>query len=444
VSAHGSNGAGAGIAAGRAGRDGDRPVVAVYRSVLMNYNEVYLRTEAEALRRYRPVYVGSHRPPGGVELPADRTITLRERYRAIDRRLDPLVVRIGWRLEHAGPLAPIGRHLRGGNVVGRFSEYAFHVHGVAPALLREVRALRPAIMHAYTGVSGAHALPLARRLGVPLVVSFGGTDATATDEAVRRGALHGEMLARRRDEMKRELALIVTVSEFLRGRLVERGWPAEKIEVVHRGIDTGAFTPEGAPPLADRAPVVFYAGRLIEVKGTAYLLRAMRAVQARVPDAELVIAGSGALRKPLEEEARALGVRARFLGSISADEVRAWHRRAAVYCMPSVTASTGQREGLSNALLESMSAGLPVVASRSGGIPEAVGDAGFLVEERDVEALARHIGDLLTDASLRERHGRLSRDRVLRRFDLRAQAARLELLYDRVRAERARAGAGSR
>lgn len=422
----------------------ERPVVVVYRTVLLNYNEVYLRTEAEALRRYRAVYVGCHRPAGGVELPADRTISLRERFHSVDRRLDPVVQRLGWRLERVGPLAGVGRALAPGSVVGRASEWAFQAHGASPFLVRAVRARQPAIMHAYTGVSGAHALPLARQVGVPLVVSFGGTDATATDEAIRRGAIRGEMLARRRAAMHRHVGLAITISEFLRGCLLERGWPGERVTVLHRGIDADLFAPVGAPPLAERAPVVFYAGRLIEVKGTTYLVRAMRRVQDRFPDIELVIAGSGELRTTLEEEARTLGVRARFLGSVSAAEVRSWHRAAQVYCMPSVTASTGQREGLSNALLEAMAAGLPVVASDSGGIPEAVGDAGFLVAERDVEALAARIAELLADATLRERLGAAARARVLSRFDLHTQAARLETLYDDVRREfaaRARAGA---
>jgi glycosyltransferase involved in cell wall biosynthesis len=103
--------------------------------------------------------------------------------------------------------------------------------------------------------------------------------------------------------------------------------------------------------------------------------------------------------------------------------------------MPSVRSSTGQREGLSNALLEAMASGRPIVASNSGGIPEAVGDAGFLVPERDVAALAERIVALLRDAALSERMGVASRARVVTHFELRQQVARLESRYDRVRQE---------
>jgi glycosyltransferase involved in cell wall biosynthesis len=406
-----------------------RPLVAIYREMLMNYNEVYLRTEVEALQRYRSVYVGSHRVRE-VELPEDRTVTLRERYHGVDRVLDPLVTRIGRRVGYFAHLAPVARALAPGSVVGRASEYLFQVHGLSPTLVRTLRALKPDILHAYTGVSGAHALPLARRLRIPLVVSFGGYDATATEAELRQWATRGRVLLRRKEAMKREMQRIVTISDFLRRQLVERGWPAEKIRVIHRGIDTERFTPEGSPPLSERAPVVFFAGRLIEVKGTTYLLRAMREVRTRVPDARLVIAGAGELRAALEREAGELGVPVRFLGRASADVVRACHAEAQVYCMPSVTAATGQREGLSNALLEAMAAGLPVVGSDSGGIPEAIGDAGFLVAERDVGALASRITQLLSDAALRERMGRAARQRIATHFDLRRQAAKLEALYD--------------
>ncbi|HEU4630924.1 MAG TPA: glycosyltransferase [Gemmatimonadaceae bacterium] len=410
----------------------ERPLVAIYREVMMNYNEVYVRTEGEALRRYRALYVGSHRLDQ-VELPADRTLTLREMYRPVDRVLDPILTRAGYRLRALGPLAPLGDALARGGLAGRASEYAFRVHGVSPALVRALRVRRPVLLHAFTGVSGAHALPLARRLGIPLMVTFGGYEATATDEELYQWKVRGRVFLRRREAMKHEVRLILTVSDFLRRQVIARGWPVEKVVVQYRGIDTDLFTPEGRPSLAERAPVVFHAGRLMEAKGTIYLVRAMRRVQDAVPDAELVVAGSGAQGPVLEREARALGVRVRFLGRVAPEVVRACHAEAQVYCMPSVRSSTGQREGLSNALLEAMSSGLPVVASDSGGIPEAVGDAGVLVPEQDVAGLAARILALLGDPELRQRMGAAARQRVVTHFDLHRQVARLEELYDRVR-----------
>jgi glycosyltransferase involved in cell wall biosynthesis len=419
------------------------PVVAVYREMLMNYNEVYLRTEVEGLRRYRGVFVGSHRVRE-LDLPEDRTVTLREHYGAIDRVLDPLVTRIGNRMEAFGPLSKVGRVLARGSIVGRVSEYAFQVHGVSPALVRELRARRPVVLHAFTGVSGAQALPLARKLGIPLIVTFGGYEATATDEGIRRSRPRGPVFLRRREAMRRKVQLVITVSEFLRRQAVERGWPQGKIVVQYRGIDTERFTPEGASPLSARAPIVFCAGRLIDVKGTAYLLQAMREVQAHVPGAALVVAGAGELRRALERKARDLGIRVRFLGQANPETMRACYAEAQVYCMPSITTATGQQEGLSNALLEAMAAGLPVVASASGGIPEAVGDTGFLVPERDVGALATALLAVLSNSALRESMGAAARRRITTHFELSKQSSQLEDLYDRARREYAAAGAESR
>jgi glycosyltransferase involved in cell wall biosynthesis len=399
--------------------------------MLLYYNEVYLRTQLEALTRYTPFYFGSRRL-ADVSLPEDRTLTVRESYRRVDRFLDPFVTRVGWRLERVKPLEAAGRCLAPGSVAGRLGQYAFQVHGMSPVLTNKLRSLGPSVLHAFTGVSGAHALPLARKLKIPLVVSFGGYDANATDDELRRWPMRGCVLLRRREEMKRNIALILTVSRFLRAKLVARGWPAEKIIVHHGGIDTTLFTPERAPRLADRAPIVFFAGRLIEVKGTSYLLRAMAAVQNEVPAAELVIAGAGPLRSVLEDEAGKLGIRARFLGPLAQDEIRSCLARAQVYCMPSIRASTGEEEGLSNALLEAMAAGVPVIGTDTGGIPEAIGDTGFLVPERDWSALASRITQLLTDSQLRERMGAAARARVVSHFDLHAQAARLEGFYDDV------------
>jgi glycosyltransferase involved in cell wall biosynthesis len=417
------------------------PVVAIYRTALMNYNEVYIRTDAEALQRYRSVYVGVRRL-GEVDLPNERTIALRETFRSVDHILDPVVTRVGWRLERAKPFARVGRWLSEGSLVGRARQYAFQVHGYSPTLYRKLRALDTTVLHAYTGVSGAHALPLARKLRIPLVVTFNGYDSTATDDDMRKQPQAGRIFLRRRESMMREVQQIIAVAEFIRRRLVERGWPPEKMTVVHSGIDTELFTTDGAPPPATRAPIVFFAGRLIEKKGVTYLLQAMHDVQRRVPDAELVIAGAGALMSPLQAQAADLGVRARFLGRATPAEIREWLARARVYCMPSVTAATGDSEGVPTAMLEAMSCGLPVVASTSAGIPEAVidGETGFLVAERDAETLGARLAELLSNPIRCETMGAAARDTIRKRFNLQTQAAKIESIYDRARIGYADAG----
>lgn len=371
-----------------------KPVVAVYRNTLILATETYIRTQGESLNRYGSYYVGMRRAVRGLDLPSERVWVL---YR--------------------------------GGMKDRARELAYQVLGVSPRLVRAVRARRPALLHAHTGIDGAAALPLARRLGVPLVVTYHGFDATATDRAMRERGRRYKVYLRRREALKREARLFIAVSQSIRARLIERGFPEDRI-VLHRiGVDTELFRPSPAVP---REPIVLFVGRLIEKKGVPHLITAVREVQARVPEADLVIVGTGALQRTLERQARDLGVRARFLGFVSPDDLRAWMNRARVLCVPSVTASTGDEEGIPVVLQEAMAMALPVVGSRSAGIPEAVDDGvnGFLAPEGDAGALASHLHALLTDAPTWERMSRATLERVRERFNLRTQMAALEEIYD--------------
>lgn len=404
-----------------------RPVVAVYREMLLNYNEPFVRGHGESLVRYEAHYVGARRVRG-LDLPRERTLVLRDAYAGVDGLIEPLLRRLPAR----GPLRAVPRY----GIVGRASETAFKVLGVSPPLVRGLRAIGPALLHAHTGVSGAQALPLARRLGVPLLVSYHGYETTATESELRRWPTQGRVFLRRREEMKREVARFLVASRYLRDRVLALGYPEERVVTHYLGVDTTAFR---ADPVVPREPIVLFVGRLREVKGVAHLLDAMAAVQARHPTAELVIAGRGPHREDLERRTRVLGLRARFLGAIEPAEVRAWMNRARVLAVPSVPASTGEDEILSIVALEAQAMELPVVGSRTGGIPEAVadGETGLLAPPGDAPALARQIETLLTDDARWERTSRAARARVVARFDLRRRSAALEALYDEVIEERA-------
>lgn len=370
--------------------------MAVFRSELLRSTETYVRNQGEAVQRYRSHYVGLRRVEG-LELPEDRTLVLNT-----------------------------------GDRLGRAREALFERFGVSPTLDRAVRALRPAVVHAHLGYDGVTALPLVRRLGVPLVTTFHGSDATVNDEELLRLGGVYRAYVHRRDALKRHGRLFIAVSEFVRGRMIERGWPDERIAVHYIGVDTECLRPD---PAVVREPIVFFAGRLMEVKGVTHLIVAMRAVQARVPEAELVVAGRGKLRQQLERQASEAGVRARFLGVASPAEVRAWMNRARVFCLSSVTAATGHTEALSTVAMEAQAMGLPVVAFHSGGTAEAVvdGETGLLVRERDEVGLAERITALLTEPPLWTRLSAAGMERVRARFDLRRQTALLEELYDAAR-----------
>jgi len=187
-----------------------------------------------------------------------------------------------------------------------------------------------------------------------------------------------------------------------------------------------------------RRPIVLFVGRLVEVKGCEYLIRAMQTVQARVKDVQLIVVGDGPLRQQLEYQARSSLSSFRFLGACSAAEVRDWMRQATVFSTPSVPAKAGNTEGFGIVFAEAQAMGLPVASFASGGIPEAVehGVTGLLAPERDVNALADNILMLLTNQAMWHRFSAAGQERVKRLFDLQKQTAKLEAIYQEVIEER--------
>lgn len=185
-----------------------------------------------------------------------------------------------------------------------------------------------------------------------------------------------------------------------------------RLSVQPMGCDMEKF--RNAQPRPKRCPqdkTVLFVGRLAEKKGVKYLIEAMQWVDAR-----LLIVGDGPLRETLLRETRDLGLtgRIQFLGALSHAELPAVYAAADVFAAPSVTARDQDREGFGLVLLEAMASGLPVAASRSGGIPDLVRDGwnGLLSEEKDSRSLADNLNRLLTDEKLYRKLATNIRDTV--------------------------------
>lgn len=375
----------------------EKPAIVVYRyGYLLPFSETFIRAQGEGLRRFTPYYVGLRRRHK-VPLPVERTIAVNQ-----------------------------------GGLTGNAQEALYKMWDVAPGLYRRVKKLSPVLIHAHFGPDGVKALPLARSLQVPLLVTFWGFDATMTDEYALRSAHRGHRAyLRHRETLKREARLFIAVSEFIKEKLVEKGFPPEKIVVNYNAVDTDTFRPD---PTVPREPVVLFVGRLVEKKGVEYLIRSMALVQEDMPDAKLVIIGDGPLRRGLEELATRVVNRCEFLGVQPPHVVREWMNRALMLGVPSITASTGDSEGMPTVVLEAQAMGLPVVGTTHSGIPEAVvhGETGFLVAERDWEDLAGYIVRLLRDEVLWQRFSRSGQERMHDKFSVRNQIGALENVYDRV------------
>lgn len=218
--------------------------------------------------------------------------------------------------------------------------------------------------------------------------------------------------------------------------------PLEKIVVIPNGIEVD---PQAAARLAEgRVPalgvghedkVMGTITRLVWKRGHEELLQAASLIRRSEPSAKLVIVGDGPLRSSLEDQARRLGLNGgvRFLGAVP--NAARLLPRFDVFVLSSVL------EGMSNAVLEAMAAGRPVVATRVGGNPELVvdGKTGFLVAPRDPAALADAVLRLMRDPQLARRLGEAGRRRVESEFTLATMVGRLERLYGDLLAERSRA-----
>jgi colanic acid/amylovoran biosynthesis glycosyltransferase len=173
--------------------------------------------------------------------------------------------------------------------------------------------------------------------------------------------------------------------------------------------------------------------RLIEKKGLAVALHAFATFLGQYPSSTLTIAGEGPLLEELQGLTRVLKIdqRVSFTGFISQAELRDIFYASHIFLHPSETGPDGNQEGIPNSMLEAMSSGLPIFATQHGGIPEAIenGVSGVLAPERDAEKLA---GALLNAAENRDFLSRIARrgaEVVGEKFDLIAQARRLEDIY---------------
>ena len=364
--------------------------VLIFRKRLLPWSETFVAAQGRALVRYRPVFVGYHRErDGALYLDGCEQILL-------------------------------DRHSIIPGAAKAWLKFAERLPGSYRRALQRANA---SLVHAHFGTSMRPAGLISRTLRLPLLVTFHGHDIAtvpASEESAR---------ARARELQRVDRA--IAVSEFIADRLRESGCPPERITVHHIGVDTDRFAP-GSAPRADAR--VLFVGRLVEKKGLHHLLRAFVAVQHAAPGTELLVAGDGPLREPMERLATELRVRARFTGVQTPAQVLEHMRTATLLAAPSIVTGRGDAEGLPITIMEALATGLPVVAFPSGGSGEGVvdGATGRLLPAGDEAGLASAIVDLLGNAVMRRRMGEAARGLALERFSLERQTRRLEEIYDEV------------
>jgi glycosyltransferase involved in cell wall biosynthesis len=225
---------------------------------------------------------------------------------------------------------------------------------------------------------------LARWLKLPYAVKVHGSDLNV------QATLPG-----RRGPIARALQgaeAVVAVSQALADKAVELGVERARTHTIYNGVDTGRFTP--APRAAARErlnlpaqdPIVLYVGNLKPTKGCLDLLEAFPALLAERPGARLVFVGEGPAGAALHKRAAELGIagQVQLAGAVAHADLPGWFNSADALCLPS------HNEGVPNVVLEAMACGIPVVATRVGGIPEILpAAAGLLVPAQDIAAIGQ-------------------------------------------------------
>ena len=281
------------------------------------------------------------------------------------------------------------------------------------------------LLHIHHGQSAPALLPLMKAWPRPVVVSFHGDDvAVGMDQPSHRDAMQ---------EVIQRAALLLAPSQSLANALVALGAAREKVTVQRSCIpmDDWPYSPRATPE--DGAWQLMQSCRFVEKKGLDTTLRAFAIIAKTYPQAKLLLVGEGPQRAQLDTLATELGIAAhvefpgfRYFGNLR-NHINASH----VFLHPSRTAADGDREGVPNAMLEAMATGLPVIATKHGGIPEAItdGESGLLVGEGDHEALAAATLRVLADTALRQRLGKAGHHAVAQGFAQSVQSPRLAGIY---------------
>ncbi len=374
-----------------------KKTVLIYRNHLLRYSETFIQAQTKSLKKYDPLYVGLRTIPG-LSLPSEKVLTLCQGYPS-KSGVEILIYKL------------CGRHW---------------------SFFEKIEKKSPSLIHAHFGPDGVKAMPLAVKLGIPLIVTFHGYDITIKPSHSWFLSYSYFMYVLRRRKLKRIASKFIAVSEFVKQKLIQQGFPSNKIIVHYIGIDVEEFS--CASLLQRRDPIVLFVGRLVEVKGCEFLIRAMAKVQLVLPDARLVVIGDGPLEESLKELASKTLGEYQFLGCQASSTVRDWMERSRVLSVPSVSEKSGYTEAFGVVFAEAQSMGLPVVSTFSGGIPEAVEHrrTGFLVPEKDEKGLAEHILTLLQDEALWNWMSKNAARKAQSHFNISKQTEKLEVVYSEV------------
>jgi colanic acid/amylovoran biosynthesis glycosyltransferase len=308
----------------------------------------------------------------------------------------------------------------------RPSEYGVQARSLSALYRLGTLVSRPRqydVLHAHFGPTGLMFRFASALWQAPLVVSFHGYDFSTWPR--RHGAAAYAPLFT-------SVALVTVNSEYSRRQVESLGGDRSKIRRLSVGVDLQRFRFRARALAPGDAVRVLSVGRLVEVKGHEFAIRAIAELGNRFPHLHYDIVGEGPLRTHLVSVIAELGVdrQVTLHGSQDADYVRRMLDAAHLFLMPSVTVD-GAAEGQGLALQEAQAVGLPVIASEHGALPEGMvpGESGFLARERDVGHLSAQLACMIEQSSRWPVMGAAGRAFVEQRYDAEDLNRRLVALY---------------
>lgn len=320
----------------------------------------------------------------------------------------------------------------------KIEETVFKLTGHSRRLTQE--CARHDILHAHFGPVGWLAAPFAKRTQKPLIVTLHGFDVLKDHIRLKNDGLVQYLYARNLRRLTETADMFLCVSDFLRQKAIAFGIPEDKCVVHYMGIPLLPH-PELKYIRDDNNTNPFRilaVGRLVPMKGHAKLIEAISAVEAEGYKVHLDIVGGGALRDSLETLAKQKLTSYTFWGAQPHEIIRTLMRQGDIFCHMSETVDNGYTEAFGLVVLEAQWAGLPVITTNTGGVPEALSDGktGIICPEGDIRAYKDAIIKLITDTALRQAMAQEAPLFVQRHFDNQQQTVKLESLYDSVLAKR--------
>ncbi len=363
-----------------------KPKALIFTKRVLPMSNTFVASQGNGLQNYQPVFIGLRNDKTGRSLIENQLTCVQE-----DVEIFPKVSRL--LLDGAQILTPKW----------------------ATALERH----NASIIHANFGKGGYYCAPISKRLDIPMVTTFHGSDITQKDK-FSYNSRHRKKVFSCSDK-------IIAVSKFIQKKLHLAGCPEEKVIQHYVGIDNEFFSPSLTK---EEFPTVLFVGRLIKQKGCQYLIEAMKAVHERMPECKLTIVGYGNYEQTLKDMASTLP-NVTFVGAKNRAQVKELMSNAWITCLPSIRMARGNEEGLAMVCIESQAVGTPVVAFDTGGVGEGISDqeTGLLSPEKDSRQLAHNILTLLESNSLRNKMGQQGIARVNELFSIKKQTEKLEKIY---------------